>query len=266
VDRTTPGTSAEGVVKDGATTSPRTFAVAETLVNAMRPHAGEAHERGIELLLDVGADVPASLSGDAAELGEVVARATRVAIDAAKSDEVVVTVRNAGTSDGDVALVVDVRAAGVEPAAPIARCLRAIEAPRHAPLSSARILVVAERERLRSILREELARAGARTDLAHDFDAALGQLNEAAGAGDRFALIVIALDGAGEAGHDRARRMVQKMRFSKALAKTPLVVLSPGARRDPATIGFPLSGIAKLTRPVTAAALVRAIEGLLIAS
>jgi uncharacterized membrane protein len=60
--------------------------------------------------------------------------------------------------------------------------------------------------------------------------------------------------------------MVQKMRFSKALAKTPLVVLSPGARRDPATIGFPLSGIAKLTRPVTGAALVRAIEGLLSAS
>jgi hypothetical protein len=268
VDRTPPRTIVDAAVSGATTRTARTFAVADMLVEAMRPHASEAHERGIELLLDVGADVPRALSGDADEFGATVATATRAAIDGAKSDEVVVTVRNAGASGAEVALQVEVRAAGVAAAAPIVRQLRVEGAPDAAAggapgLRNAHLLIVAERASLRSILQDEVARAGARTEISQDFDAALGLMNGAATAGDCFALVVIALDGAGEAGHDRARKLVQKMRFSKALAKTPLLVLSPGARRDPATVGFPLNGIAKLKRPVTGAALVFAIQGLL---
>jgi hypothetical protein len=242
----------------------RDFALAGTLAEAIRPHAREAHERGIELLLDIGADVPATLVGDAKELAEAVAKATRAAVDGAKGDEVVVTVSSAGASGDEISLEVDVRAPGVEPAAPIARKMRAVASPTPSgALRNARIQIIAERERLQSILKGEVVRAGGRAEVVSDFDEAFAQLTGAAGAGDRFALVVIALDGAGESRHDRARKMVQKMRFSKVVLKTPLVVLSPGSKRDPATIGFPLTGIARLTRPVTGAALVRAIEELL---
>jgi hypothetical protein len=245
----------------------RDFAVAEVLADAIRPHAREAHERGVELLLDVGADVPATLFGDADELKAAVAKATRAAVDGAKGDEIVVTAASAGANGDEITLEVDVRAAGVEKGEPIARRMRAVASPAGgAALKNARLLVIAEREKLRSILRDEVVRAGGRAEVTSDFDEAFARLTGAAGAGDRFALVVIALDGAGESRHDRARKMVQKMRFSKVIAKTPLVVLSPGSKRDPATIGFPLTGIARLTRPVTGPALVRAIEELLAGS
>lgn len=245
----------------------RDFALAATIAEAIRPHAREAHERGIELLLDVGADVPATLVGDSKELAEAVAKATRAAVDAAKGDEVVVTVSSAGANGDEISLEVDVRAPGVEPAAPIARKMRAVASPTPSgALRNARVMVIAERERLQSILKAEVVRAGGRAQVVSDFDEAFAQLTGAAGADDRFALVVIALDGAGESRHDKARKMVQKMRFSKVVVKTPLVVLSPGSKRDPATIGFPLTGIARLTRPVTGAALVRAIEELLAGS
>lgn len=250
-----------------AATTGRDFAVAEALVDAIRPLARSAHERGIELLLDVGADLPAMLFGDVGELREAVAKAARSAIDGAKGDEVVVTVGSAAANGDEISLEVDVRAAGVEPTAPIVRRMRAVVSPGPgALLRNARVLIVAEREKLRSILRAEILRAGGRVEVALDFDDAFAQLNGAAGAGDRFALVIITLDGAGEASHDRARKMVQKMRFSKVIAKTPLVVLSPGLKRDPSTVGFPLTGIARLTRPVTGQELVRAIDQLLAGS
>ena len=245
----------------------RDFAVAEALVDAIRPHAREAHERGIELLLDVGADLPATLFGDADELGAAVAKATRAAVDGAKGDEVVVTVASAAANGDEISLEVDVRATGVEPAAPIVRSMRAVASSGPgAVLRGRRVLIVAEREKLRSILRADVVRAGGRVEVALDFDGAFAQLNGAAGAGDPFALVIITLDGAGEAGHDRARKMVQKMRFSKVIAKTPLVVLSPGSKRDPSTVGFPLTGIARLTRPVIGPQLIRTIDQLLAGS
>jgi hypothetical protein len=250
-----------------ASSSARPFLFAETLRASLKPHLEEARDRSIEVLMEFGADLPTGMQGDGEELGRTVAAAFRAAIDGAKSDEVIVAARVAGARDDERTIEVDVRAVGVALSEPITRTMRAIDAagsvPAIAPaLRGARILIVAEREGLRAILRDELARAGLRTSLSQDFDFAFQQLTTAAEEGDRFAVVVVALDGVGEVGHDRARKLVQRMRLSKTVAKTGLVLLSPGSRRDPAAVGFPQNGIVRLVRPVTHTELVQAINGL----
>jgi two-component system sensor histidine kinase/response regulator len=89
------------------------FALWEVLEGVMKLMAMRAHEKGIELACHVDPDVPEGLQGDPTRLRQVVVNLVGNAIKFTAAGEVVVEVKSAAPSGGEVELYVAVRDTGI---------------------------------------------------------------------------------------------------------------------------------------------------------
>jgi PAS domain S-box-containing protein len=75
--------------------------------------AGPAHDKGLELLFDIAADVPTVLVGDSLRVGQVIVNLVSNAVKFTDSGEVILVVRLVGREHDTVTLRVEVRDTGV---------------------------------------------------------------------------------------------------------------------------------------------------------
>jgi two-component system sensor histidine kinase/response regulator len=82
----------------------RNFSLRDSLSDTLRTLAVRAHQKGLELACDVGADVPDAVVGDPGRLRQIVMNLVGNAIKFTERGEVVVRVRSEGAGDAEVAL------------------------------------------------------------------------------------------------------------------------------------------------------------------
>jgi PAS domain S-box-containing protein len=76
------------------------FSIADVVGDAMKVLAFRAHEKGLELIVDIAADVPVAVSGDPGRLRQVLTNLVGNAIKFTERGHVVVSVREAALGDG----------------------------------------------------------------------------------------------------------------------------------------------------------------------
>ncbi|MDP3720722.1 MAG: response regulator [Acidobacteriota bacterium] len=89
------------------------FSLRETLDEAVTSLAVRAHQKGLELLCDVAADVPDALTGDAGRLRQVLINLLGNAVKFTERGEVVVAITNDGWSEGKALLHLAVSDTGI---------------------------------------------------------------------------------------------------------------------------------------------------------
>ncbi|WP_428265157.1 response regulator [Haliangium sp.] len=89
------------------------FQLRDELAAALRPLALQAHQKGLELVCDVAADVPFTLAGDAHRLMQIVINLVGNAVKFTERGEVVLTCSAELASDGGIDLTLTVRDTGI---------------------------------------------------------------------------------------------------------------------------------------------------------